>query len=473
MKYSLINTSVTTIDSQKIWMIRDAEGNRYLQSDRPIKALKSENNDNIYLLSPENAKWLRSQIPWLNPQPLGLKTSVGTGDRLGISTPGHIRAFQGTQISPVLAQQSVRELIRTHRTAQMVLDDAMWGVFEAGWNRPWGADADHLKTIDDMREYYEAGFTFFTIDPGEYVKNLNSLDNIPLQSLLNSIDYDLLATSESELINNYTHFPDSLDFITASEQDIKRAFIKYGGAIHHVQKMYFQLKSWMGNKPFDFEVSVDETDEPTTIFEHYFIACELKRLGIEWTSLAPRFVGKFEKGVDYQGDLHEFESEYRKHAAIQKYFGNYKISIHSGSDKFSIYKICAVNSEYKTHLKTAGTSYLEALRIIATVDPELFRKIYDLSMNRYEIDKASYYVSAHPENLPKISSLADDRLPDLLNQFDSRQVLHVCFGAVLDQYGTDILRDLNRNYDLYLDDLEKHLRKHLQDFIYSKPAEES
>jgi len=94
-------------------------------------------------------------------------------------------------------------------------------------------------------------------------------------------------------------------------------------------------------------------------------------------------------------------------------------------------------------------------------------------MNRYEIDKASYYVSAHPENLPKISSLADDRLPDLLNQFDSRQVLHVCFGAVLDQYGTDILRDLNRNYDLYLDDLEKHLRKHLQDFIYSKPAEES
>ena len=78
----------------------------------------------------------------------------------------------------------------------------------------------------------------------------------------------------------------------------------------------------MGNNPFDFEVSVDETDEPTTIFEHYFIACELKRLGIEWTSLAPRFVGKFEKGVDYQGDLHEFESEYRKHAAIQKYFDN-------------------------------------------------------------------------------------------------------------------------------------------------------
>ena len=86
---------------------------------------------------------------------------------------------------------------------------------------------------------------------------------------------------------------------------------------------------------------MDETDTPTTHAEHIFVASELRRLGVRWASLAPRFVGRFEKGVDYIGDLAAFDADMRVHAAIARAFGPYKISLHSGSDKFSIYEIAA------------------------------------------------------------------------------------------------------------------------------------
>ena len=129
---------------------------------------------NLCPLTPINAAALRSRLPWLRPVPLGIETSAGFGDRLGLATPGHIRAIRrvpngADTIAPIFAQQSVRENARTGRTPQQVLDDAMWGVFEEGWRLPWGADADHLKTEADVEAFAAAGFTFFTIDPGDHV----------------------------------------------------------------------------------------------------------------------------------------------------------------------------------------------------------------------------------------------------------------------------------------------------------------
>ena len=460
-----IESSVTESKFGKICLVRDEAGIRYLSTAETIPDLNGKIAPNTYKLTSENAQWMRQQFPWLNPQPLGLKTSAGAGDRLGIATSGHLLAFKGKDVAPVLAQQSVRELVRTHRTAQMVMDDAMWGVFEMGWKAPWGADADHLKTVEDMRNYFDAGFTFFTIDPGEHVSNTAILNEQELSDRVNSFPFAEFSITLPELNNRYAKFPEDLSFLTISEADIQRALLKYGAAILFVRNMYLELKGWMNGRSFDFEVSVDETDDPTTPFEHYFIANELKRLGVDWTSLAPRFIGKFEKGVDYQGDLKLFEEEYKRHAAVQKHFGFYKMSLHSGSDKFSIYKISAVNSDYKVHLKTAGTSYLEALRVIAKVDPALFRKIYDLSKEHYDTDKKSYHVSAEVAKMPNSDILTDVQLPDVLNQFDARQALHVCFGTTLDQYKSEIMLDLNANYDLYQDGLKQHFEKHLIDFV--------
>src|SRR5512133_160853 len=99
---------------------------------------------------------------------LGLSPSFGFGDRLGLATAGHIQALRDKQyeIAPIFAQQSVRENARTGRTPQQVMDDAKRAIEAAKWDAPWGGDADHLKTVDDLPAFVAAGYTFFTVDPG-------------------------------------------------------------------------------------------------------------------------------------------------------------------------------------------------------------------------------------------------------------------------------------------------------------------
>ena len=121
--------------------------------------------------TPANAAALRRALPFLVARPLGLQKSVGCGDRLGLATPGHIRAIRHSDMAPILAQQSMRENARTGRSPQQVMDEAMWGVFQEGWREGYGADADHLKTLADVDLCTAAGYTFYTIDPGDYVDN--------------------------------------------------------------------------------------------------------------------------------------------------------------------------------------------------------------------------------------------------------------------------------------------------------------
>lgn len=460
-----IETSKSSADDFTISMGRDNSGNRRLLLEGKNPGLTGADSEGSFPLSAENAAVLRKRISWLNPVPLGLSTSAGAGDRLGLATPGHINAFQGTGIAPVFAQQSVRENLRTHRTPQQVMDDAMWGVLEMGWQQKWGADGDHLKNIADIKSFVDAGFTFFTVDPGDQVINVNpELSLEALETALNEFSFSDFGQSLSETIAGYTKFQIPVNGVSCTPVDVVHAIRKYGNAILHVRTLYLELKTLKPHQPFDFEVSVDETDDPTSVFEHYFIANELRRLGVRWTSLAPRFIGRFEKGVDYLGDLDQFEKTYRIHAAIQNHFGNYKISLHSGSDKFSIYQICARYSENKIHLKTAGTSYLEALRIIAATEPKLFRIIYSFSREQYDIDKASYHVSADKEKMPKPEELPDEALPRILDDFHARQALHVCFGSVLDRYKNEMISVLVKNHEMYRQVLKTHFDRHLVAF---------
>jgi hypothetical protein len=228
----------------------------------------------------------------------------------------------------------------------------------------------------------------------------------------------------------------------------------------------------MAGRPFDFEVSVDETETPTSHAEHIFVVKELQRLGVVWQSLAPRFVGRFEKGVDYIGDAAAIRADVAVHTAISRAFGPYKISLHSGSDKFSIYDLVATETRGLVHLKTAGTSYLEALRAVAEVSPALFRGIYAYSRERYGEDRASYHVSAQIERTPTPDGVADPDLVGLLDDFDVRQVLHVTFGSVLTSRAADgalrfappMLALLRQHPEAYAACLERHFVKHLRPF---------
>lgn len=420
-------------------------------------------------LTESNAATLRAKLPWLNPQPLGLRASAGCGDRLGLATPGHIRAVcaTGSAMQPILAQQSMRENARTGRTPQEVMDDAMWGVFQEGWRGAWGADADHLKTPADIDLCLAAGYTFYTVDPGAYVDN--AAHDAPLETLrskLPALPWDALQDTPDSLRARYLGQPFAVETHTLAfdETTLLRAACKYGGAIAHTASMYRHLVQTAGEQPVELEVSVDETDTPTSPLEHYFIASELRRLGVTFVSLAPRYTGSFEKGVDYIGDVAQFEAEFAVHAAIARALGPYKLSLHSGSDKFTIYPIVARHAGELVHLKTAGTSYLEALRAIAGAQPGLFREILALAHARYDTDKVSYHVSADAGKVPQADDLTDAQLEGVLDLFDGRQMLHVTFGSALERFGTPLKQALAGDEEAYYAVLETHFIRHLQPF---------
>jgi len=423
-----------------------------------------------------NAVAVRELCETARPQPLGLDDSFGLGDRLGIAGPAHLRALEGSGFKVVLAQQSIRELERTERTPDEVMDAATWAVLEVGWTDAWGADADHLKTPADVKLMAAAGFTMFTIDPGDHVVDAADEMSIPeLQEASADLPWSDLEDTLGKALRRYAGQvievgPDLT--LEPSAEDVLRAWVKYGAPLAHTAMMYRHIASAMGQRPFEVEVSVDETASVTTPFEHWLVASELRRLGVEWIGLAPRFIGDFEKGIDYRGDLEVFRGEYLRHLAVAEALGPYKISIHSGSDKFGVYRVIGEIGKGGVHVKTAGTSYLEALRTLAACEPELFREILDFSRSLYEHERRTYHVSAELERAPAGTDLEDNELPPLFEDDDARQVLHVTFGRVLTEKDSNgdylfkerLLAALEDHEAAHYDNLVAHFRRHTAPF---------
>lgn len=473
MRDERIQSSVVTHEDATYFLTRLESGEKRLVVQGDAAAFQGEPGERglVCELTAENAAALRTRLPWLNPVPLGLQTSFGFGDRMGSATPGHIQALRTAdptgQIAPIFAQQSVRENTRTGRTPQQVMDDALWGVFQEGWRTAWGADADHVKAIADLAPFVAAGYTFYTIDPSDHVDNAAQTDSLEtLRNKTEALPWDVLQSDVVEMRGRYCQRPIVLDGLILSYDDtiLQRALAKYGRALAHTIAIAQALTQQMNGKPYDLEMSVDETDTPTSVHEHFFIANELSRCGVPMISLAPRFVGKFQKGVDYIGDVAEFEQELTRHTAIMHHFGSYKLSIHTGSDKFSLYPAIARHTENRVHVKTAGTSYLEALRVVAQGDPEMFRRMMVLACGRFEKDRKTYFLDAQLSRVPDPYNLSDDALPDLLEHFDSRQVLHVTFGSILDEFRPELPPFIAQHEIAYRVALEKHFVKHLVPF---------
>jgi hypothetical protein len=413
------------------------------------------------------------------PTVLGTKPSFGFGDRLGLATPGHAAALKrcGSGILPIFAQQSIREMTRTNRTPQQVMEDAQTGLRKAGYTGIQGADADHLKTPADVERTAQAGFVFFTIDPsGEVDAHADDYNPDQLAEKFKPIAGEIswLGQYEGKKIKLATGT--AIDFSPAV---CRRAAVKYGKAIamavqlaKHIEKTAKKLK-----QPFEIELSVDETPKPTTLAEHYIIADQCAKSGMKLVSLAPRFIGDFEKGVDYKGDVVALEKSLADHAAIAKQLGPYKLSLHSGSDKLSIYPSLARATAGLFHVKTAGTSYLEALRTVVRVDPKLFRELVKLSRSRYDTDRATYHVSATLQSAKPADEISDARalekaylglwsdVPKGKGLSDpGRQIVHCTFGSVLcdPKLGPQVKQLVAENQALYTQILDEHFGKHLE-----------
>jgi tagaturonate epimerase len=412
------------------------------------------------------------------PQPLGMAPSIGFGDRLGFGTPGHVAALReaGGSIRGVFAQQSIREMTRTGRSPETILKAASDALSKLGFQDPWSADGDHLKTPEDIKRLMAAGYVLFTLDPSADVDQ-------------HADDYDAATLSEkfatarefAPWFDEYRGTTVRLDSKTIEFDDctLMRATVKYGKALRHaieLSRIVEEEAARLG-QPFEIELSVDETAHPTTAAEHYIIADQFRQADIQLASLAPRFIGDFEKGVDYKGDLAALESSMRMHAEIAERLGPYKLSLHSGSDKMSMYPVFARVSRGKFHVKTAGTSYLEALRVAAQQDASLFREIIEFARTRYDEDKASYHVSATVSGTPAPDEVSDPVVLEriYLDRWDDtapgrgftepgRQILHCTFGSVFTnpRLGPRLVQLLEAYPAEHCEILRQHFVRHLE-----------
>lgn len=410
------------------------------------------------------------------PSTLGLRPTFGFGDRIGVATPGHATAVRNTRFSPVFAQQSPRELVRTGRTPEEVLSAARSGVEAVGWCTAWGADADHLKTEADAKAMAEAGFTMFTLDPSDLVAaaadrmGQSELES-GLEGMLRQSGFESRKAFEDRYLGQSWNLSPELVMRFMDRLHLYRLAYKFGHAIAHAESLARSIQGVCAGRGFELEFAVDALAEPTSPMEHLFIGLELRRRKVPIVSFAPRFPGVFEKGVDFLGDLDVFERSLIGHAAVARYCGPYKLSVHSGSDKFMIYPLLARHCEGMIHVKTSGTSYLEAMRVIAIAETALFQEIVQCAMARYAEERLSYAVSARIDQVPDPLPLAPGELEiEFLDHAPGRQIMHVSYGAVLSGAQTRsgrpmkdaILEALESHATLYSDLLERHLGRHLQ-----------
>jgi hypothetical protein len=414
-------------------------------------------------LSPENAAALGELFPFTRPVSLRQKrTTIGCGDRLGLASAAHLRAVRRYEAYPVLAQQSIRELGYTGRDFAAVGADAAFLVFQEGYEGGWGADGDHLKTIADIDTALDAGFPMITLDltevlhpeAGDWKESRVEEEFAALPEAVRSHVLQVYADRRFSLKQH------SIDFPAA---EAMRCALMYHRAVDFASEADRHIRSRRGDQ-YDLEISIDETSSPTLPSHHLFIIRELMNRGVTVNSLAPRFVGDFQKAVDYIGDPEEFEHQFAVHCDIAAVHGGYKISVHSGSDKFTVYPAIGRHTGGRLHLKTAGTNWLQALHTIARAEPQLYRRLHKKAIESFPEALRSYHITADISDLPAADSLADEELERFLSTPAARQMLHITYGGILQDRSLweELFRALRTHEELHYQLLERHISRHLE-----------
>src|SRR3954451_1569766 len=289
------------------------------------------------------------------------KFSLGVGDRFAHQAAAQLRACQlaaeqGASVIPVWNKSNREHLIVGSEPASVraAVDAA---VRESGWARPYHVDADHinLTTVDRFLDASD----FYTLDVASAIGKPAT-----------AADIDAFLARHPELIGNIAIPGIEAPFVTTRESIMEIAG-NYLFAVQEAGRIYRHIASRRDPASFVTEVSMDETDAPQTPPQLLVILAAIADEKIPIQTIAPKFTGRFNKGVDYVGDVPQFEKEFGEdlaviaHAVIR--YGlpsTLKLSVHSGSDKFSIYGSIRRSLEQTgagVHIKTAGTTWLEEL----------------------------------------------------------------------------------------------------------------
>lgn len=371
------------------------------------------------------------------------KFSIGVGDRFAHQARAQLRACQliandGVQVIPVW-NKSNREHSLIGSEPPSVLLAAREAVEALGWKREWHVDADHIRldTVDRFIAYAD----FFTIDVAD------SIGQPAARS-----DVSAFLDRHPELVGTFS-IPGIEEPFETSRGEIERIASKFLLAVQDAGKLFRHIAGPKGEGGFIAEVSMDETDTPQTPPELLVILAALADEKLRVQTIAPKFTGRFNKGVDYVGDLAQFEREFREDLAviafaIERYGlpASLKLSVHSGSDKFSLYPIirrALRKVDAGVHLKTAGTTWLEELIGLAEAGGkglELAQEIYADALDHLDELCAPYasVVAIDREQLPASAAVAKwngeqftgalrhDPQHRLFNP-SFRQLLHVAF----------------------------------------------
>ena len=399
------------------------------------------------------------------------KYSFGVGDRFAHQAEAQLSAFekakeQGVQITPVW-NKSYREHNIISSSPSETRQKADLAIEKSGWDTPYFVDADHV-TFDSVDFFLDSG-DFFTLDVADFIGKSTIEENI------------------RSFIEKHKRYVGDLKIPGISEifivdikrlENIARSYLK---AIEEAGRTYRKIQASLENDQFVVEVSMDETDNPQTPLEMFFILSGLAGENIPVETIAPKFSGRFNKGVDYVGDLDLFRREFEQDLAVIQYAisefslpTGLKLSVHSGSDKFSLYPIIKEviqSNNAGLHIKTAGTTWLEEIIGLALAGGEgleIAKKIYHKSIDRYDELCGPYasVIDIKKENLPskeEVDSWNGESFANALRHeqscpdynLDVRQLLHVgykvaaemkdIFYPALEKYADTIAEQVSQN----------------------------
>ena len=371
------------------------------------------------------------------------KYSLGVGDRFAHQAKAQLETFilaaeQGVEIIPVW-NKSNREHVAIGSDPASTRAAADKAVEILNWRKPYHVDADHIRL--DTVEPFLPHADFFTIDVADCIGRPADADHT-----------ECFLEQHPELIGKLS-IPDIQEPFRINRAEVEKIVQKYLLAVAEAGTIYRRISEKKGAGNFITEVSMDETDQPQTAPELFVILAALADEGVPVQTIAPKFTGRFNKGVDYAGDVAKFEKEFSDNVAVIAFAikqyglpGTLKLSVHSGSDKFSIYgpiRRTLKRSGAGLHLKTAGTTWLEELIGLAEAGDAglvLAKEIYAKAMEHLDELCAPYasVIDIDPANLPAaedvnhwrseqfVSAVRHDQANEQFNPH-VRQLLHVAY----------------------------------------------
>lgn len=383
----------------KAYMLRDGEGVDWFVNCGVTMPLDHK-----------TAEFLRNEFPWTAPsRVLSLKKTIGVGDRTCLASEAVFRSFKGRDAIPVPVQHSGRDETLTGFSFEEALDAATFAAYREGYTEPWGADASHLSSFEQIEAALAAGYTCLSVDcaglldqggePGEDVLETYLGRTFSVEGM--SISYDRMTLDDCCRL---------LGQVLALSAEIYESYVCTGSV--------------------DFILSLEGMQTPTTPAQHYFLANELLRRGISVQAVAPVFSGVFQQGQDFDGDAAQFEKEIRIHSAIARAFG-YKLCLNAMEDKSSLLQTVSQYTKGTLHLRTEGLSWIEAVRLIAREDPSLYRIVYSMAMTAWPMAQEYFHANAAVQTLPELDSLKDKILPTLFGRPALRSLISLTYPQVI------------------------------------------